>query len=380
MTKATIPKYKRIPWWEPRIGNYEYPLIQKVLKSNFPNEGQLTREFEEEIGKLLGVKYVLAVTSATAAMFLSLKALGIGLGDEVIVPDLTFISTANAVEMTGAKPVFADIDPVTLTLSIESFKKAITKRTKAVIPVHVSGRPASITEICKIAKKNHLFVIEDAAEAFMSKFQNKFLGTFGQTGCFSLSPAKTITTGQGGLITTNSKKLYRILKELKDQGRPKRGTGGDDIHYSIGYNFKFTDLQAAVGLGQLHYLKKRIEKIKRTYQLYRKYLNGIGGIRVLEFKVDKGELPQWVDAIVDERDMLDDYLKKYAIDCRKFWHPIHKQKPYRQDDKMFPNSSELSPKALWLPSAFTLTDSDIKKVCSYIIKFLKTSYETKNSK
>lgn len=362
---------KKTAWWQPQIGKYEYQLIKTVLKNNFPNEGKLTVEFENKITKLLNVKHVVAVTSGTSAMFLSLKALGIGYGDEVIVPDLTFIATANAVEMTGAKAVLADIDPKTLTLDIQSFEKSITENTKAVIPVHVSGRAANLIELGKIAQKNNILVVEDAAEAFMSKYKGKYLGTFGKTGCFSLSPAKTITCGQGGLIVTEDDRIYRSLKELKDQGRPKRGTGGDDIHYSLGFNFKFTDLQAAVGLGQLKYLKTRINRLKRNYILYRKYLDGLKGISIFNFNTQEDEIPQWTDILAQNRDGLDNFLKKHGIGCRRFWHPIHTQTYYKKPDILFPNSCMFSPKALWLPSSFMLSDNDIKDICSYIIKFYK---------
>lgn len=358
-----------IPWWEPQTGSKEKKLITEVLKSNFLNDGEYTTKFEREITKLLGCKYAVAVTSATAAMFVSLKALNIGFGDEVIVPDMTFIATPNAVEMAGAKAVLVDIDPKTLTISTEAIKKAITKKTKAIIPVHVSGRAADMRAILKIAKGYNLLVIEDAAEAFMSKHNGKYLGTLGVMGCFSFSPPKIITTGQGGMIVTNNDRLVPRLRELKDQGRPQRGTGGDDIHYSIGFNFKFTNLQAAVGLGQLSYLNKRMRRMKKINFLYSQHLKGLEGIKVFDVDLDRGELSLWTDALVDKRDELDKYLSKKGINCRRFWFPIHTQKPYKLPDKIFPNSSRLSPKALWLPSAFTMTDKQVKYVCREIKKF-----------
>lgn len=362
---------KYIPWWQPQIGSYEQKLIKKVLESHFPNEGKFTNEFEIEIGKLLNVKHVLAVTSATSAMFVSLKALGIGQGDEVIVPDLTFIATANAVSMSGAKVTLVDVNPQTLMLDVEQLKKAITKKTKAIIPVHVSGRAADIVEILKIAKQHNIAVIEDAAEAFMSKHKGRYLGTFGVAGCFSLTPAKTITTGQGGFIVTNDTKLYKILKVLKNQGRSVIGTGGDDIHDRVGYNLKFTDIQAAMGLGQLHYLQDRIKRMKRNHEIYVKELKGIKGVTILSSNTKEEEIPQWTEAILQKRDKLVEYLDTQNIGYRKFWYPVHTQKAYKMNDKLFPNSTKLSPKLLWLPSAFTLSDEDIMRVCTQIKKFYK---------
>jgi len=283
---------------------------------------------------------------------------------------MTFIATANAVEMCGAKVVLVDVDPRTLSISTEAIKKAITEKTKAIIPVHVSGRAADMETILEIAKDYDLFVVEDAAEAFMSKIKGKYLGTFGDTGCFSFSPPKIITTGQGGVIVTDKKNIYKSLVELKDQGRPKRGTGGDDIHNSIGFNFKFTNLQAAVGLGQLRKLSERMSRMKRINELYHNFLDGTTGILLFDVDIKNGGLPLWTDALVERRDKLDIFLNSKGIDCRKFWHPLHTQKPYKLTDRDFPNSTKLSPKAIWLPSAFTMTDHDVEYVSNLIKGFL----------
>lgn len=360
----------KIPWWKPQVGKEEKKLINKVLDSHFPNEGEFTASFEGKLVKLLGCKNAIAVNNGTSAMFLSLKALGIGRGDEVIVPDMTFIATANAVEMTGAKPVLVDINPKTLNMDPNEFAEGITKKTKAVIPVHVSGRAAEMERIMKIAREKNIHVVEDAAEGFTSKYRGKCLGTFGAAGCFSFSAAKTITTGQGGAIITDDDDIALRLRELKDQGRPTRGTGGDDIHNSIGYNFKFTDLQAAVGLGQMTYLKSRIERLKRNYSIYADKLKNVDGVSLFDFNVNEGEIPQWTDAVVEKRDSLDKHLRSKGIDCRRFWFPLHTQAPYKQPDDKFPNSTMMAPKSIWLPSAFTLSDSDIETVCSEIKNFL----------
>lgn len=359
----------KIPWWTPKIGTKEKKLIMKVLDRNFPNEGEFATLFEQKICKLLGCKYAVAVTSGTAAMFLSLKALGIGSGDEVIVPDMTFIATANAVDLCGAKPVLVDVDPKTMTIDPEAISRAITKRTKAIIPVHVTGRATDMDAVLEIAGNHDIEVVEDAAEALMSKHKGKYLGRFGKTGCFSFSPNKVITTGQGGMIVTDDDGLHVQLRELKDQGRPTRGTGGDDIHRSRGYNFKFTDLQAAVGLGQLTYLEARISRMKRTNRLYAEHLNGLNGISLFNFSPE--EVPQWTDAIVERRDDLDKYLRTNGMECRRYWLPIHTQAPYKLPDDNFPNSTRFSPKALWLPSAFTLSDKDVETVCSRVKGFLR---------
>ena len=362
---------KKIEWWTPQVGEEEKVLISRVLEKNFPNEGEYTTTMENKVAALLGSQHAVAVTSGTAALFLSLEAVGVGRGDEVVVPDLTFIATANAVELCGATPVLVDVDPRRLTMDPARFEQAITKKTKAVVPVHVSGRAADMESLGEIASARGISIVEDAAEGFLSRHNGRCLGTFGSAGCFSFSAAKTITTGQGGMIVTDDDDLYGRLRELKDQGRPKRGTGGDDIHYSIGYNFKFTDLQAAVGLGQMTRLDERMERMRQIYETYDRELRGVEGINLFSFDVERGEAPQWTDAIVERRDGLDAYLRKCGIDCRRYWHPLHRQRPYLRPDDDFPVSTSLSPKALWLPSAFTLDDSDVRGVCDHIKAFMK---------
>src|SRR3989338_351383 len=360
----------KIPWWMPKVEKEDYEFIKKALDANFVNEGPLTAQFENKIAKLVGAKYASATTSGTAAIFLALKALDVGYGDEVIVPDLTFIATSNAVDLCGAKPVLVDVNPADLTISIDAIKKAINVKTKAIVPVHVTGRGADMEAIMSIAKKHNLFVIEDAAEALTSKQGNKFLGAIGDLGCFSFSANKTISTGQGGMIITNNDKIFSKLRPLKDQGRPMRGTGGgDDIHNSISYNFRMTDLQAGMGLGQLTHLKKRAERMKRNYELYKENLKNVSEISI--FPSRQEELPQWTDILTEKRDELEKYLKDQNMDSRKYWRPIHQQPPYRLPDDNFPNSTRLSPKALWLPSAFTLTDENTLTICKKIKEFLK---------
>jgi len=362
---------KTIPWWEPRMTGNELERVREVIEANYLNDGDVTTRFEREVASFLGAKHAVAVTSGTTAIFLALVAAGVRPGDEVVVPDLTFIATANAVTLAGATTVLADIDPKTLLLSPAAFEAAVTPRTRAVVPVHVSGRGADLAAIMRVAKAHGIAVIEDAAEAFGSRRGARNLGLFGAAGAFSFSPNKTITTGQGGVVATDDDAIAARLRALKDQGRPVKGTGGDDVHPEIGFNFKFTNLQAAVGLAQLGELSVRLDRQRRNYEIYARELAGCDGIVLPGFKLDDGELPLWTDVLAERRDDLDRYLGERGMGCRRFWFPIHTQAPYRKPDAAFPGAMRAAPRALWLPSAFTLTDDDVLAVSRAVRDFYR---------
>jgi perosamine synthetase len=366
-----ITTARRIPWWEPQPTGGEEARVLAVLRSNYLNDGDVTSEFERRIEGLFGASHAVATTSGTTAIFLALAAAGVGQGDEAIVPDVTFIATPNAVRLAGATPVLVDVDPVTLNIDPERVGRAITTRTKALVPVHVSGRSADMSSILAIAKAHGLAVIEDAAEALLSRPRGTQLGTIGNAGCLSFSPNKTITTGQGGMVLTQDAEFAGRLRALKDQGRLARGTGGNDLHPTLGFNFKLTNVQAAIGLAQAESIEPRVARLKQIYCLYRDGLADVNQVRLLPFDVDHGESPQWVDAIVERRDALVAYLLRENIHCRPFWWPIHTQRPYLQPDADFPHSSRLMPQAVWLPSALSLSDDDVGTVCERIREFYK---------
>src|SRR5687768_11871619 len=286
---------RTIPWWVPELAGTELEHIRAVLDSNYLNDGPTTREFEREFARMTGARHAVAVTSGTAAIFMGLAACGIGPGDEVLVPDLTFIATANAVRLTGATVTLVDIDRETLTMDPGAAERAITKHTKAIVPVHVTGRAGTFDAILEFAKSRGLAIVEDAAEAIMSRHRGRALGTFGKAGAFSFSPAKTFTTGQGGMVVTDDDGLHTRLRELKDQGRAQTGTGGDDVHPVMGYNFKYTSLQAAIGLAQLPLVPQRTARQVAIQRMYSNELAGLKGITVLPFADD--EVPQWTDVL-----------------------------------------------------------------------------------
>ena len=319
---------------------------------------------------MIGIPHAVAVTSGTAAIFLGLAACGVGPGDEVLVPDLTFIATANAVRLTGATAVLVDIDRTTLTMDPAAAERAITKKTKAIVPVHVTGRAGTLDAILKLAASRGLHVVEDAAEALLSRHGGRMLGTFGRAGAFSFSPAKTFTTGQGGMVVTSDPALHTRLRALKDQGRAQTGTGGDDVHPVMGYNFKFTSLQAAVGLAQLPLVPQRIERQCAINRMYRSSLSNVEGLVVLPFTDD--EVPQWTDVLIEDRDRVAAELRRQGMQSRNFWFPLHTQEPYKRPEADFPNATWASRRALWLPSAFTLSDADVRDVCDALKRAVKS--------
>jgi perosamine synthetase len=362
---------RQLPWWAPEVGSTELGLVADVLRSNYLNDGQVTARFERRLADLLGCRHAVAVTSGTAALFAALAALGVGPGDEVLVPDVTFIATANAVRLTGATPVLVDVTPHTLTMCPEAAAAAVTLRTRAIIPVHVSGRAADMGALLDLARDFGLFVVEDAAEALQSRQQGRCLGTLGDAGALSFSPNKTITTGQGGVVLTDDAVLHRRLREIKDQGRATQGTGGDDRHPVVGYNFKLTNLQAAVGLGQLEMLDQRVRRMQRTYICYHDGLADVPGVVLPGFDLAAGESPQWIDILAERRDELHDFLLARGMHCRRFWFPLHQQAPYRRPDAEFPVSSRQVSRALWLPSALTMSDDDVSRVCDAVRGFYR---------
>ena len=363
-------KRNKILLAEPVIDSKEtLTLAKKVLDTNFPNEGKFTKLFEKKLSKLLRTKYAVTATSGTISIFLALKAVGVRENDEVIVPNITFPATANAVKLAGGKVVLVDVDKDNLLIDEKSLLKKINNKTKAIIPVHTSGRGSNIKEILKIAKNKKLYVIEDAAEAFMSRSGNKYLGTFGDAGCISFAPNKLITTGQGGLVITNNKSIYKKLLRLKDQGRIGQTTGGEDNYISVGYNFKYTNLQASLGLAQLKNLRERIKILKNHYKFYKKNLLENKKFKLIGFDLKRGELPLWVDAYCSKRNRLFYFLKKQGINCRYFWHPLNACKPYKQSFIGLKNSKMLRGKLMWLPSSLKLKKKDLAKICNSINKF-----------
>ena len=352
-----------INFFEPKIDTANtLKYLGMVLKSNFPNENNLTKKLSSKLKKKLNVKYASLINNGTASLYCALKILNLKKNDEVIIPNITFQATANSVVNAGLKVVFVKVEKDNLLIDINDLEKKITKKTKVIIPVHVSGKGSNIKKIIDIAKKKKIFVIEDAAEALFSKYQNKFLGTFGDIGCFSFAPNKIITTGQGGLIITNNKILYRRIKSFQDQGR---SYSNKRIHTSVGFNFKFTDLQAALGLSQLKDINLRIQQRKINYLLYKSNLSNNSYIKLKNFNIKDGELPLWVEAKCKKAYLLINFLKENKIQCRNLWKPVNETKPFK---KKIINNFNIK-EYIWLPSCHSLSKKRILFICKKINAF-----------
>ncbi len=360
----------QIPWWHPELGAEEAQRVVAVVESNFPNDGADTDEFAARIASLVGVAHGVGVSSGTAALYCALLACGVGPGDEVIVPDLTFVATANAVRATGADVVLVDVRLPDLSLDPVAVEAAVTGRTRAILPVHVNGRGGSIDEVVDIARARGLAVVEDACEALSSQRDGRTLGSFGDAACFSFAPTKIITTGQGGVVVTEDEALARRLRELKDQGRATRGTGGADEHPVFGLNFKLTNLNAAVGLAQLERLPGRLQHLVDLRRWYEEELSDLAAPALELVPVDAagGERLAWIDVFVDERDALVGHLRERGIDSREFWHPVHSHPPYADPDR-FPSATWASQHGLWLPSAFSLGREQVAQVGAAVREF-----------
>jgi perosamine synthetase len=354
---------------EPWIGVEEKQAVAAYLDGGgWLTEFKKTREFEQMIGAYIHSKYTSVVNNGTTSLIVALMALGIGTGDEVIVPDFTMIASSNAIVLVGAKPILLDIDPENLCLDLDKVEEAITPKTKAIMYVSINGRSHDMAKVLTMAKKHNLFVIEDAAQSLGSTFNGKHLGTFGDIGSISFSAPKIITTGQGGALFTDNEDLFHKVMLIRDFGRPKSGV---DYYEVIGFNAKFTDLQAVIGIEQMKKLDWRVKKKK---EIYKAYLDLLIRVESLEFiKTDLNETSPWfIDVLVKRRrDELASFLNERGIGSRVFYPPIHTQPPYSWVKGSFNNSTFVSKQGLWLPSSSFLKDGDIEFICDQIIEFYK---------
>lgn len=358
---------------QPWFGEEEKKSIISYLDENgFMTEFKRTEIFEKMIADYTGSKHCIVVNNGTISLTLAALALDIAYGDEVIVPNYTMIASPNSVKMIGAVPVFVDVEPETLCLDINLVRKAITPKTKAIMFVSANGRyPKSGVEVfIELAKEFNIALIEDSAQSLGSFYPNKkHVGTMGCIGSFSFSAPKIISTGQGGCLITDSDDLAFKLRRLKDFGR---SGGGNDVHDWIGYNFKFTELQACLGIEQMKKLKYRVQRKKEIFQRYIERLKDLNGIKLFKHDLEN-TVPWFIDSLVENRAELQSYLKEKNIGTRVMYPPINKQKAYSIAGE-HPVSNLVGEKGLWLPSATQLTDQEIDYITTEINNFYYGRY------
>ena len=324
----------KVPFIIPEITKNDKNAVLNALNSRLLTDGPKLRKFESIFAKFTGAKFAIGVSNGTAALHLSLKALGIGKGSEVIIPDITFVATASSVLLTGATPVLADVDE-NLNILIPSIKKSITSRTKAIIPVHFAGKPCKINEITSIARKNRISIIEDCAHAIGSRVNGKHVGTFGQTGCFSFYPTKNFTTIEGGMVVTNSKNISDFVHYARNHGITKtlssRFSSGKPWDYDVknsGYNYRLDEIRASLGISQIKRVKKMNLLRKKAADYYNKKLEDIEGVIVPGKSIGVEHVHHlYVIRITRKygitRDMLFQKLLKIGIRTSVHYKPLH---------------------------------------------------------
>ena len=360
-----------IPISQPSITQKEIDYVTDAVKSGWVSSlGKYIDMFEEKFAKYCDTKYAVATSNGTTALHLTLASLGITSEDEVIVPDFTFVATANAVKYINAKVIFIDIEEDTLCINPKLIENAITARTKAIIPVHLYGHPSNMEEINKIAKKNNLFVIEDAAEAHGAEINGKKVGGFGTAGVFSFYGNKIITSGEGGMITTNNEELFNKMKYLRDHAM---SANKRYWHTEIGFNYRMTNLQAALGVAQLERINEILTKKKEIFKWYENELGYLKNVK-LNFQKDGYKNVFWMICIEvigyceKERDELILKLKEKAIDGRPYFYPISDLPMYKGRNTIV--THRVSQRGFNLPSYFDITKVEVKYICNTLKELL----------
>jgi len=335
----------KVSWWRTNFGDEEVHRIAESIQHEYISQGPVTAEFERAVSEVLGIPYVVATTSGSMAILMALIAAGVGPGDEVIVPNRTWIATAHAPLLLGAKVVLVDVEPERPIMDVTQLEQKITPQTKAIIPVHLNGRAVLMDEVNRIAARHRLRVIEDAAQAFCSRNIAGVLGGQSFAGCFSLSVAKLISTGQGGFVVTGNRQTYERLKMMRTHGV------SDVVNASytdMGFNFRFTDIQASIGIAQLARLPEQIARVKAIYARYAAAMNEFSFLKFIPVDIQAGEIPIYIEVLCSERDKLVQFLANHGIQTRPFYPDLNLA-GYLKCSGEFPHSKIFGEQGLFLP-------------------------------
>lgn len=347
-----------VSWWRTTFGDPEIQQLTEAIRHEHISQGPVTAEFEAQVAAALGMQYAVATTSGSMAILMALMALGISRDDEVIVPNRTWIATAHAAALLGAKVVLVDVTPELPLMDLSRVEEKITAKTKAIIGVHLGGRMIDMAKLNQIAAAHNLRVIEDASQALFSRNEGGFAGTQSEAGCFSLSVAKLISTGQGGFIVTNNRQTYDELKLIRTHGVV------DVINATythLGFNFRFTDLLASVGIAQLARVEGRIARAQVMYSKYKAGLEGLSFLTLIPTAVEKGEVPLYIEVLCDDRAPLIDYLAARGIQTRPFYPDLNLA-AHLGNQGDFPNSRVFGERGLFLPSGPEQPPENIDRV------------------
>lgn len=366
---ACFSRLHRTPIMQPLLNGNELAYVSDCIKTGWiSSQGAYVRRFEKEFAEYCGAEYAVAVSNGTVALHLALVALGIKEGDEVLVPDLTFAASINAIIYTGAIPVVVDVDKTTWTISLEDIEKNINSKTKAIMPVHLYGHPCHMDELMEIAKKHKLLIIEDAAEAIGARYKNKHVGIFGDSSTFSFFGNKTITTGEGGMVFFKEKDAYEKALVLRDHGMSKTKKYWHDY---VGFNYRMTNLQAAIGCAQMERIDEFVNEKRKLAHFYNEILAETG-LFTLPPQESWALNGYWLyTAILNEnnfisRDELMQKLLKNGVESRAVFFPLHEMPPYKNypTNSTFENSNYISKQGISLPSSVNITNEELENIKS----------------
>jgi perosamine synthetase len=361
-----------IPWSKPHFWGNEKEYVQDALNSSWISSGEYLNKLENSFAELFDKKHVLLTSSGTTALHLTYLSLGLKEGDEIIIPGFAFLTAANIALQMKLKPVFTEVDPQTWCLSVSSIEKNITAKTKAIVPIHTYGNVCQMDEIMQLAKRHNLVVIEDCSEALFSKYNNQYCGTFGNINCFSFQAIKTITTGEGGLVVTDDEMIYEKMRLYHSHGLKERGTYRHELP---GYNFRLTNIQAALGLAQFEKKKNIIQERKRIFEQYRYFFSNLEGVELQQLssavepvwwafaiKLHMKSFPQGRDGVIQQ-------LKAEGIETRPGFVASSLLNIYEAHS--LPVCEDLSSRIISLPSYAGLKNEEVDRVCQKFRKLIK---------
>lgn len=363
----------------PYLTAEEEKVLSKVIRSGTLGLGPYLEQFERSVAQFVGTKYAVATSSGTAGLHLALYALGVGNGDEVITSPFSFVASANVILYVGAKPVFVDIDPETLNIDPNKIEAAISRKTKAILPVHIFGYPIDYDDILALAKRYNLKVVEDACESLGARFKDKFVGAFGNLAVFAFYPNKQITTGEGGMIVTDNRVQYLLLKSLVNQGRSDSGEWL--VHDKLGFNYRMDEMSAAVGYMQMKKINMLLAGRRKVALTYHRYLKGMTDVKILHDSDNKGQRSwQTFVVILDKginRNRVMAILAEHKIQSKPYLPSIHLQPYFRKTfgykQGMFPLSETVSKSSLALPLFVGMKKTQIARVCEELKKAISAA-------